>query len=91
MNMVGDQLLAVFGGAVAAIRCGYAIRDAAQGLGMTIRVGIHAGEVEYDDGSISGITVHLPRLSHSVRGTADKAAYLMGWKSPYRQLPDSAG
>ena len=25
------------------------------------------------------------------RGVADKAAYLMGWKSPYRQLPDSDG
>ncbi len=58
MNMVGDQLLAVFDGAVAAIRCGCAIRDAVQGLGMAVKVGIHAGEVEYDDGSISGITVH---------------------------------
>ncbi|HEY5865475.1 MAG TPA: adenylate/guanylate cyclase domain-containing protein [Candidatus Tectomicrobia bacterium] len=58
MDMVGDQLLAVFDGAVAAIRCGYAIRDAAQGLGMAVRVGIHAGEVEYADESIIGITVH---------------------------------
>ena len=58
MDMVGDQLLAVFDGAVAAIRCGCAIRDAVQGLGMAVRVGIHAGEVEYDDGSIIGITVH---------------------------------
>jgi class 3 adenylate cyclase len=29
-----------------------------QGLGLAARVGIHAGEVEYDDGSIIGITVH---------------------------------
>ena len=37
---------------------GARIRDAGhgvQGLGITVRVGIHAGEVEYDD--ISGITV----------------------------------
>ena len=33
----------------------------------------------------------LARLSASVRGAADKAAYLMGWKSPYRPLPDSDG
>jgi len=59
MNMVGDQLLAVFDGAVAAIRCGCAIRDAVQGLGMAARVGIHAGEVECDDGTISGITVFM--------------------------------
>jgi class 3 adenylate cyclase len=57
MNMVADQLLAVFDGAVAAIRCGCAIRDAVQGLGMAARVGIHGGEVEYDDRGIGGITV----------------------------------
>jgi class 3 adenylate cyclase len=57
MNMVGDQLLAVFDGAAAAIRCGLAIRDAVQRLEMAVKVGIHAGEVEYDDGTVSGITV----------------------------------
>ncbi len=56
-EMVGDGLLAVFDGAAAAIRCGCVIRDAVQGLGMPVRVGIHAGEVEYDDRNISGITV----------------------------------
>jgi class 3 adenylate cyclase len=55
MEMVGDQTLAVFDGAAAAIRCGCAIRDSVQGLGITVKVGIHAGEVESDD--ISGITV----------------------------------
>jgi class 3 adenylate cyclase len=58
IEMVGDGLLAVFDGAAAAIRCGCAIREAVQGLGMAVKVGIHAGEVEYDDdGTISGITV----------------------------------
>jgi class 3 adenylate cyclase len=57
MNTAGDQILAVFDGAAAAIRCGCAIRDAVQGLGMAVRVGIHAGEVESDDRIISGITV----------------------------------
>ena len=55
--MAGDGLLAVFDGAAAAIRCGCAIRDAVQGLGMPVRVGIHAGEVESDDRTMSGITV----------------------------------
>jgi class 3 adenylate cyclase len=57
VNTVGDQTLAIFDGAVAAIRCGCAIRDAVHGLGMAVRVGIHAGEVEYDDTTMSGITV----------------------------------
>jgi class 3 adenylate cyclase len=57
VNIVGDQTLAVFDSTAAAIRCGYAIRDGVQGLGMAVRVGIHAGEVEYDDRIISGLTV----------------------------------
>ena len=62
----GTQILAVFDGAVAAIRCGCAIRDAVQGLGMAVRVGIHAGEVEYDDTTISGITVFTGVRDHGV-------------------------
>jgi class 3 adenylate cyclase len=39
------------------MRCGCAIRDAVPGLGIAVRVGIHAGEVEYDDRIMSGITI----------------------------------
>jgi class 3 adenylate cyclase len=59
ITVVGDEILAVFDGAAAAIRCGGTIRDAVQGLGIAVRVGIHAGEVESDDKTISGITVHM--------------------------------
>jgi class 3 adenylate cyclase len=58
INVVAEEILAVFEGPVAAIRCGCAIRDAVQSLGVAVRVGIHAGEVEFDDGSIIGITVN---------------------------------
>jgi class 3 adenylate cyclase len=58
MDMVGGDLFAVFDGAAVAIRCGCAIRTVAQGLGITVKVGIHAGEVEYDDRTMGGITVH---------------------------------
>ena len=58
IDLVGDQVFAVFDAAAAAIRCGCAIRDAVvQGLRMAVRVGIHAGEVEYDDETMSGITI----------------------------------
>jgi class 3 adenylate cyclase len=57
INLAGDGFLAVFDGAAAAICCGCAIRDAVQKLGMAVRVGIHAGEVESDDRTMSGITV----------------------------------
>ena len=46
INVIGDEkILAIFDSAAAAIRCGCAIRDAVQGLGMAVQVGIHAGEV----------------------------------------------
>jgi class 3 adenylate cyclase len=57
VNIVGDHTLAVFDSTAAAIYCGCAIRGAVHGLGMAVRVGIHAGEVEYDDRIISGLTV----------------------------------
>jgi class 3 adenylate cyclase len=58
INVVGDEkILAVFDSAAAAIHCGCAIRDAVQGLGMAVQVGIHAGEVEYTDRPRTGITV----------------------------------
>jgi len=55
MEMVGDQMLAVFDSTAVAIRCGVAIGEAVQELGLTTRVSIHAGEVDYED--ISGIAV----------------------------------
>ncbi len=58
VNVVGDEIFAVFDSAAAAIYCGCAIRDAVQELGMAVRVGIHAGEVESDAKTISGITVN---------------------------------
>jgi class 3 adenylate cyclase len=58
INVVADEIFAVFDGAATAIRCGCAIRDAVQGRGIPVRIGIHAGEVEYDDGTVGGITVN---------------------------------
>src|SRR5262249_42934153 len=57
VDSIGDDLFAVFGAAAAAIRCGCAIRDAVRGLGVAVRVGVHAGEVEYLDQAIGGIAM----------------------------------
>src|SRR5262245_63074351 len=74
IHLVADEIFAVFDGAAAAIRCGCAIRDAVQGLGMAVRVGIHAGEVESDDRTISGITVNT---GHRVMGAAQPGEVLV--------------
>jgi class 3 adenylate cyclase/pimeloyl-ACP methyl ester carboxylesterase len=55
----GDGLLATFDGPARAIRCALAVRDGADHLGIQIRAGLHAGEVESHGEDIRGIAVHV--------------------------------
>ncbi len=59
VKLTGDGMLATFDGPGRAIRCALALRDALEPLGLTIRAGLHVGEVEVRDGDISGIAVHV--------------------------------
>ena len=43
VDTVGDGFLATFDGPARAIRCGCAVRDALEGLGIEVRVGLHTG------------------------------------------------
>jgi class 3 adenylate cyclase len=52
------DVLAQFDGAERAVRGAAAIRDAAQGLGLAIRAGVHTGEVQSIAGDVRGISVH---------------------------------
>lgn len=58
VKQTGDGLLAMFDGAARAIRCAAALREAVADLGITVRVGVHTGEVELDEGDLHGIAVH---------------------------------
>ena len=59
VKFTGDGALATFDGPARAINCGCAIRDAVADLGLTIRTGLHTGEVEMVDGDVHGIAVHI--------------------------------
>jgi len=60
VKSTGDGLLAVFDGPSQGVECGVKMCDALHGIGIEIRAGIHAGEIEvHDDGDISGIAVNL--------------------------------
>jgi class 3 adenylate cyclase len=59
IKMTGDGLLATFDGPGRAIRCGFALRDALEPLGIVIRAGLHTGEVELRGDDIGGIGVHI--------------------------------
>ncbi|WP_445160509.1 adenylate/guanylate cyclase domain-containing protein [Mycobacterium sp. Dal123C01] len=59
VKFTGDGALATFDGPARAINCARAIRDAVEDLGLTIRAGLHTGEVEMADADIHGIAVHI--------------------------------
>ncbi len=52
-----DGMTAMFDGPVRALRCGLALRNAVEPIGMTLRGGVHAGEVEIAGVEIGGAAV----------------------------------
>ena len=59
VKTTGDGVLALFDGSERAIRAAAAICLAAKSLGLTIRAGIHTGEVELAAGDVRGLAVHV--------------------------------
>ena len=54
----GDGFLAVFDSASRAVRCGLAMIGAVRDIGLSIRVGVHTGEVEFVGADARGVAVH---------------------------------
>jgi class 3 adenylate cyclase len=59
VKTMGDGFLATFDGPARAIRCAAAIREAVDRVGVRIRAGIHAGEVELIGDDVGGIAVNI--------------------------------
>lgn len=59
VKSTGDGMLATFDSPARAIRGALAIREAVRGLDLTLRIGIHTGEVELRGQDIGGIAVHV--------------------------------
>jgi class 3 adenylate cyclase len=55
----GDGCLATFDGPGRAVQCAAALRSAIGHLGIQIRAGLHAGEVEMRGEDVGGIAVHI--------------------------------
>ena len=58
IDTTGDGFLAVFDSASRAVRCGLAMTVAARAVGVSIRVGVHSGEVEFVGADARGVAVH---------------------------------
>jgi len=54
-----DGMLAIFDRPERAVLCACSVRDKVRSLGLEIRAGLHAGEVQLVKDSIAGIAVHI--------------------------------
>jgi class 3 adenylate cyclase len=54
----GDGILATFDGPARAVRCAAELLDAAAAQGITLRAGLHTGEIEIRPTDVTGIAVH---------------------------------
>jgi class 3 adenylate cyclase len=59
VKQLGDGILATFDGPARAVRCGAALLEAAHAQGITLRAGLHTGEIELRASDVAGIAVHI--------------------------------
>jgi class 3 adenylate cyclase len=59
IKTLGDGFLATFDGPARAVRCAGAIIRAVHPLGLSVRCGVHTGEIETKGEDIGGIAVHV--------------------------------
>ena len=71
VKFTGDGALATFDGPARAIECARALSEAVEELGLTIRVGLHTGEVEKGDGDVHGIAVHVAARIMALAGPGE--------------------
>ena len=59
IKSTGDGVLAIFDGPARAARCARALGNCLHGIGLEMRAGLHAGEVEIRGEDVSGIAVNI--------------------------------
>jgi class 3 adenylate cyclase len=65
----GDGILATFDAPGRAIRCAIAIQESLRDLDLTMRAGLHAGELELRGDDVGGIAVHIAARVAAQAGT----------------------
>ena len=71
VNTAGDGFVATFTSPSAAIACADAIVDAVRVVGIEVRVGIHAGEVEVRGVDVAGMAVHIGARVAALAGRSE--------------------
>jgi len=71
VNTAGDGFVATFLSPSAAIACADSLVEAIRMLGIEIRVGIHAGEVEVRGDDVAGMAVHIGARVAALAGASE--------------------
>ena len=71
VNTAGDGFVATFISPSVALDCAEAIADAVRPLGIEIRAGVHAGEVELRGADIAGMAVHIAARVAALAGPSE--------------------
>jgi len=71
IKSTGDGVLATFDGPARAIRSAFAIRDELGRIDLTVRAGLHAGEIELLGQDIAGIAVHAAARVAALAGVSE--------------------
>lgn len=59
IKTTGDGFHATFDGPARAIRCAQSILEDVESLGLSVRVGLHTGELLLAEGDVEGVAVHI--------------------------------
>jgi class 3 adenylate cyclase len=71
VETTGDEILATFDGPGRAIQCAAELGRELERVGLPIRSGLHAGEVERRGSRIGGMAVHIAARVRSAAGSGD--------------------
>lgn len=59
LDRAGDGFVALFDGPARAVRCALVIEERVERLGLSLRAGVHTGEVELIGTEVEGLAVHI--------------------------------
>lgn len=71
VNTAGDGFVATFSSPSVALDCAESVVAAVRLLGIEVRVGVHAGEVEVRGEDIAGVAVHIAARVAALAGAGD--------------------
>lgn len=71
VNPMGDGFLATLDGPARAIHCASSITEAMAPLGIEVRCGLHAGEVELVGDDVAGVAVHIAARIAALAGPSE--------------------